>query len=42
LSDIYANRPVKCALLWTDGARLMPLDGTLLDRHAPLNSAIVE
>ncbi len=42
LSAIYPNRPVKCALLWTDGARLMPLDGDLLDRHAPTNPAKIE
>ncbi|MTJ84160.1 MAG: double-strand break repair helicase AddA [Telmatospirillum sp.] len=31
LSCIYPGRKIRCALLWTDGPRLMPLDGTLLD-----------
>ena len=35
LRRIYPDRPVRCALLWTDGPRLMPLDDGLLDRHAP-------
>lgn len=35
LSAIYPEHAVKCALLWTDGARLMPLDAELLDAHAP-------
>ena len=35
LREIYPDRPVRCALLWTDGPRLMPLDDGLLDRHAP-------
>ncbi len=35
LRRIYPDRPVRCALLWTDGPRLMPLDDALLDRHAP-------
>ena len=35
LQRIYPDRPVTCALLWTDGPRLMPLPHWLMDRHAP-------
>jgi ATP-dependent helicase/nuclease subunit A len=35
LGRIYADRPVTCALLWTDGPRLMPLSSRLLDRYSP-------
>ncbi|SME94168.1 DNA helicase/exodeoxyribonuclease V, subunit A [Tistlia consotensis] len=35
LRRIYPDRPVACALLWTDGPRLMPVADALLDRHAP-------
>lgn len=35
LGAIYPDRPVRCALLWTDGPRLMPLPDSLLDAHAP-------
>jgi ATP-dependent helicase/nuclease subunit A len=35
LRNIYPDKPVKCALLWTDATRLMPLPDNLLDRHAP-------
>jgi len=31
LAKIYPDRPVQCALLWTDGPRLMPLSDGLLD-----------
>jgi ATP-dependent helicase/nuclease subunit A len=31
LSCIYPGKRIRCALLWTDGPRLMPLDGALLD-----------
>lgn len=31
LACIFPNRAVRCALLWTDTPRLMPLDGRLLD-----------
>jgi ATP-dependent helicase/nuclease subunit A len=31
LACLYPGRAVRCALLWTDGPRLMPLDPTLLD-----------
>jgi len=32
---VYPDRPVRCALLWTDGPRLMPLPDALMDQHAP-------
>jgi ATP-dependent helicase/nuclease subunit A len=32
LRDIYPGRAVRCALLWTDGPRLMALDDATLDR----------
>ncbi len=35
MQKIYPNRPVKCALLWTDGPTLMPLPEVLLDKYAP-------
>ncbi len=35
LQAIHPGRPVQCALVWTEGARVMPLPGALLDRHAP-------
>ncbi|MGB0630909.1 MAG: double-strand break repair helicase AddA [Alphaproteobacteria bacterium] len=35
LQKIYENQRVDCILVWTDGARLMPLDAQLLDVHAP-------
>ena len=35
LSRIYPDRPVRCALLWTDGPRLMPLDDATIERYAP-------
>ncbi len=31
----FPGRAVECALVWTYGARLMPLPDGLLDRHAP-------
>jgi len=31
LAQIYPGRTVDCALLWTDGPRLMPLPAELLD-----------
>lgn len=31
----FPGREVDCALVWTYGARLMPLPGGLLDAHAP-------
>ncbi len=35
LRAIHPHRPVLCALVWTSGARVMPLPESLLDRHAP-------
>ena len=35
LAGIYGTRRIDCALLWTDGPRLMQLGGALLDTHAP-------
>ena len=36
LVRIYRDRPIECALLWTDGPRLMPIRPALLDRNSPL------
>jgi ATP-dependent helicase/nuclease subunit A len=35
LRAVYPGRPVDCALLWTEGPKLMALPDTLLDRYAP-------
>jgi ATP-dependent helicase/nuclease subunit A len=35
LRQIFPGRAVECLLVWTSGARVMPLPETLLDRHAP-------
>jgi ATP-dependent helicase/nuclease subunit A len=35
LGRIYPNRAVACAILWTDGPRLMPIAADLLARHLP-------
>jgi ATP-dependent helicase/nuclease subunit A len=35
LRAIYADRPVRCALLWTDGPRWMPLTEATLDGAQP-------
>jgi ATP-dependent helicase/nuclease subunit A len=35
LQQIYPERAVRCALLWTEVPRLMALDDALLDAHAP-------
>ena len=35
LRGIYPGRTIGCALLWTDGPRLMPLSSWLLDRYSP-------
>ena len=34
LAKIYPEKSVKSALLWTSAARLMPLDGSILDAQA--------
>ncbi|MGF6226164.1 ATP-dependent helicase/nuclease subunit A [Inquilinus ginsengisoli] len=36
---VYPGRTVRCALLWTEGPRLMELPPGTLDRHAPGASA---
>jgi len=35
LSRVYPGRRVECALLWTDGPRLMPISDALLAKHLP-------
>ena len=35
LARIYPDRPVACAILWTEAPRLMPISAALLDRHLP-------
>jgi ATP-dependent helicase/nuclease subunit A len=35
LRQAFPGRVVDCALVWTYGARLMPLPADLLDRHLP-------
>jgi ATP-dependent helicase/nuclease subunit A len=35
IGKIYPDRAVRCALLWTDGPRLMELAGSRLDRAGP-------
>jgi ATP-dependent helicase/nuclease subunit A len=35
IAAVYPGRTVRCALLWTEGPRLMPLSDALLDRYAP-------
>ena len=35
LAAIFPDRPVHCMLVWTVGARVMRLDDSVLDRHAP-------
>ncbi|TCH98606.1 double-strand break repair helicase AddA [Roseococcus sp. SYP-B2431] len=35
LRAAFPGRPVECALVWTYGARTMPLPAMLLDRYAP-------
>jgi ATP-dependent helicase/nuclease subunit A len=34
LREVYPDRPVTCALIWTDGPRLALLPDRLLDRYA--------
>ena len=33
LRGVFPDRPIRAAILWTDGPRLMPLPSTLLERH---------
>ena len=35
LERIYPDRPVVCAILWTEAPRLMPISPALLERHLP-------
>jgi ATP-dependent helicase/nuclease subunit A len=35
IAEIYPGRTVRCALLWTEGPRLMPISAARLDAHAP-------
>ena len=35
LRGIYPDRPVRCALVWTDEAAVVPIPGPLLDAHQP-------
>ena len=35
LSKIYPDRPIRCALLWTDDLRIMQLSDAVLAVHAP-------
>jgi ATP-dependent helicase/nuclease subunit A len=37
LARIYPDRPVACALLWTEGPRLMPISPARLAEHLPRN-----
>jgi ATP-dependent helicase/nuclease subunit A len=37
LQRIYPDRPVECALLWTEGPRLMPISPARLAGHLPGN-----
>ncbi len=36
LSRIYTGLPIRAAILWTDGARLMPIPDEMLDAHAAM------
>jgi ATP-dependent helicase/nuclease subunit A len=35
LRQVFPGRAVRCALVWTHAARLMPLPDRVLDAHAP-------
>jgi ATP-dependent helicase/nuclease subunit A len=35
VTAIYPGRDVRCALLWTEGPRLMPVSAARLDAHLP-------
>jgi ATP-dependent helicase/nuclease subunit A len=39
LRRVYPDRPVRCAIVWTDGPRLMALDDALLDAQLDLVEA---
>ena len=34
LRAVFPDRPVRCALVWIDGAALTPLDDGTLDEYA--------
>jgi ATP-dependent helicase/nuclease subunit A len=36
LQKIFADRPIRCLLVWTDTPIIMPLPDALLDRHIPM------
>jgi ATP-dependent helicase/nuclease subunit A len=40
LERIYPDRPVVCAILWTEAPRLMPISPDLLARHLPAGPAL--
>jgi len=40
LQKIYPGKRIDCALIWTDGARLMPLPDTLLDEEIARIAAV--
>ena len=40
LARIYPERSIRCALLWTDGPRLMQLSDAALARHAPVDNKL--
>ncbi len=35
LQSIYPEKTIRCALLWTNGANLMAIDGSILEAYAP-------
>jgi len=39
LRQVWPDRTVRCALVWTHAPRLMELPDALLDRHAPLSQS---
>jgi ATP-dependent helicase/nuclease subunit A len=39
LRALFPDRPVECALVWTDDAGVTLLPDGLLDRHAPGEAA---
>jgi ATP-dependent helicase/nuclease subunit A len=39
LAQIYPDREIRCALLWAEGPRLMPISPDLLARHLPVSGA---
>jgi ATP-dependent helicase/nuclease subunit A len=41
LRAIFPDRPVRCALVWTETATVTPLPDGLLDAHAPARKALV-